>query len=110
MAFGLADVLRFGCAVHTIAGLTQPNPRNADGIARAGESIFGSVVPGMDAVDASAVRTDFIGHGYFAASTSVIADLKQLLHDDAAPQSRRLVPAKLANLLYWVIPAADPAK
>jgi esterase/lipase superfamily enzyme len=84
--------------------------RILDGIARAGESIFDSVVPGMDAVDASAVRTDFIGHGYFAASTSVIADLKQLLHDDAAPQSRRLVPAKLANLLYWVIPAADPAK
>ena len=84
--------------------------RIIDGIARAGENINDVVVPGIDAVDASAVRTDFIGHGYFAASTSVISDLRQLLHEDAAPQTRRLLPAKLANLLYWVIPASAPAQ
>ena len=67
------------------------------------------MLPGIDAVDASAVRTDFIGHGYFAASTSVLADLKQLLLDDATPQSRRLVPATLSDLMYWVIPAAAKA-
>jgi esterase/lipase superfamily enzyme len=83
--------------------------RIIDGVERAGEQIR-DVVPGIDAVDASAVRTDFIGHGYFAASTSVIEDLRQLLQSDAGPQSRRLVPAKLSDLLYWVIPAAGPGK
>jgi esterase/lipase superfamily enzyme len=80
--------------------------RILDGVARAGERIHDVVVPGMDAVDASAVRTDFLGHGYFAASTTVIADLKQLLMEDAGPASRRLQPARLADLLYWIIPAA----
>jgi len=83
--------------------------RILDGVARAGERIRDVMVPGIDAVDASAVRTDFVGHGYFAASASVIADLKQLLLDDASPQSRRLVPAELSDLMYWVIPAAAAA-
>jgi esterase/lipase superfamily enzyme len=83
--------------------------RILDGVARAGEQIHQVVVPGIDAVDASAVRTDFIGHGYIADSSTVIADLKQLLTTDATPQNRRLQPAKLADLLYWVIPAPPEA-
>ena len=63
--------------------------RVIDGVARAGERVrdvlqamAGSEhlpLSGIDAVDASAVRTDFVGHGYFAASPSLIADLRKLL-------------------------------
>jgi esterase/lipase superfamily enzyme len=78
-------------------------------VARAGEKIEDAVLPGIDAVDASAVRTDFLGHSYFAASMSVITDIKQLLELDATPQLRKLLPATLANLTYWIIPAPAAA-
>ncbi|MBV8820908.1 MAG: alpha/beta fold hydrolase [Acidobacteriaceae bacterium] len=74
-----------------------------DGVARAGQNVRDLVIPGIEAVDASAVRTDFIGHGYLVQSPSIIADLKQLL-SDAPPQLRKLVPVKLADLFYWRIP------
>ncbi len=80
--------------------------RIIDGVARAGERINEALMPGIDAVDASAVRTDFIGHGYFAESNPVLADLKQLLLLDATPELRKLAPAKLADLPYWIIPSA----
>ena len=65
---------------------------------------------GIDAVDASSVRTDFIGHGYFAESTSVLADLKKLLLEEATPALRNLLPGQLANLRYWIIPKPVLAK
>jgi esterase/lipase superfamily enzyme len=79
--------------------------RAIDGVARAGERVRDVVAPGVDAVDASSVRTDFIGHGYFAESLSVLADIKKLLLEDATPDLRNLRPAKLANLQYWIIPS-----
>lgn len=84
--------------------------RVIDGVARAGERIRDVVVarllpPGVDGVDASAVRTDFIGHGYFAASSSLIAELRKLLLGQP-PEVRKLVPVNLAQLRYWMIPNA----
>jgi hypothetical protein len=40
---------------------------------------------------------------------SVITDIKQLLELDATPQLRKLLPATLANLTYWIIPAPAAA-
>ncbi len=43
------------------------------GYPRAGDTTEGvTVVPGMDTIDASAIRTDFVGHSYYADSDSVI--------------------------------------
>lgn len=83
--------------------------RLLDGVDRAGQKAREVLIPGIDAVDASAVRTDFIGHGYFADSPSLISDLRLLLMDDADPVHRKLEPVHLASFLYWRIPAAAQA-
>lgn len=89
--------------------------RVIDGVARAGERIRDVVqaIAGaeprqlpIDAVDASAVRTDFVGHGYFAASPSLIADLRKLLLGQT-PELRKLVPVDIAPFHYWMIPNAS---
>jgi hypothetical protein len=51
------------------------------------------------------VSTEFMGHGYFADSTTVVSDLKYLIHESLKPQERErfsLDPVKdLALGLYW---------
>jgi esterase/lipase superfamily enzyme len=89
--------------------------RVIDGFARAGERVRDVVqamagaeqrqLSGIDAVDASAVRTDFVGHGYFAASPSLIADLRKLLLGQS-PELRKLDRVNLAPFHYWMIPNA----
>jgi esterase/lipase superfamily enzyme len=46
------------------------------------------VIPNMDTVDASSVKTEFLGHGYFADSDTVVSDLKYLIHGSLKPQER----------------------
>ena len=62
------------------------------------------VAPGIDTVDASAARTDFIGHGYFGQSASIIDDIRKILTSEVPPELRNLVPAFLRDLRYWIIP------
>jgi len=76
------------------------------GYNRLGESGKNLVVmPNLDTVDASMVSTEFMGHGYFADSTTVVSDLKYLIHESLKPQERErfsLDPVKdLALGLYW---------
>jgi esterase/lipase superfamily enzyme len=76
------------------------------GYNRLGESGKNLVVlPNLDTVDASSVSTEFLGHGYFADSTTVVSDLKYLIHESLKPQERErfsLDPVKdLALGLYW---------
>lgn len=54
----------------------------------------------MDTIDASAVDTGFLGHGYFAAKRSVITDLGMLLYNSLSPRERGLTAAKD----YWLFP------
>lgn len=77
------------------------------GYHRLGESGDGLVVmPNLDTVDASNVRTEFLGHSYFGDSDTVVSDLIHLVHDASTrPQDRErfsLDPVRDAVLgLYW---------
>jgi esterase/lipase superfamily enzyme len=72
---------------------------------RAGSTMLKSLIlPGIDTVDASAVRTDFLGHSYFGDNHSIVDDIRGLVRDDAAPAARKLNPRVLDLLKYWVIP------
>ena len=46
------------------------------------------IAPGVDTIDASAIRTDFVGHSYYADSDSVLGVLRDL-GDDLARVGRR---------------------
>jgi esterase/lipase superfamily enzyme len=70
---------------------------------RAGQ-VAGLLVPGIDTVDATSVRTDLIGHNYFGANDSIISDAKKLIEFGWPPPQRNLIPAIRAALTYWVIP------
>jgi len=59
------------------------------------------VVPGVDTIDASAVATDLIKHSYFADSTSVVADIFNLIKNELPPTKRfGLFPS--VDQRYWV--------
>lgn len=74
------------------------------GIARAGERIVReALVMGIEAVDASNVRADLLGHGYFAESMTVLTDLRRVLGEEAAAAGKNLRRAQLAGFPYWVI-------
>lgn len=52
----------------------------------AGDQIL--IISGVDSIDVSSVRTDFLGHSYFRENASVITDLFQLFQAD--PPARRI--------------------
>ena len=58
------------------------------------------VTLGLDTIDASAVDTGFLGHGYFAEERSLITDLRLLIHSSMTPKDRGLTEAKQ----YWLFP------
>lgn len=62
------------------------------------------VAPGIDTVDASAMRTDFIGHTYFSQSGSIIDDIRKIFASGAPPELRNLIPKTLRDLQYWMMP------
>ena len=76
------------------------------GYARAGDTGQAlTVVPGIATIDSSEVETDFLGHSYFAESTSIIADMFDILSGVTNPQDRRrLVPVEAHVGRYWKIP------
>jgi esterase/lipase superfamily enzyme len=73
------------------------------GYVRLGES--GSeitVLTGMDTVDASHVKTDFLGHSYYGDSNTVMSDLFYLIRERLKPDERfalEQVRSPLGN--YW---------
>jgi esterase/lipase superfamily enzyme len=79
------------------------------GALRAGQkSAYLLVANGIDTVDASAVRTDFLGHAYFAKSGSIIDDIQKILTTEAPPELRNLIPAAIQDLKYWIMPKVSP--
>jgi esterase/lipase superfamily enzyme len=46
------------------------------------------VLPAMDTVDASRVKTDLLGHSYFGDSDTVVSDLFRLIRDRKKPAER----------------------
>lgn len=82
------------------------------GYPRAGDTAEGvTVVPGMDTVDASMIRTDFVGHSYYADSGSVIGDLRDLiLKGKRADERARLSPVATGDGRYWTFKTERPAR
>ena len=61
-----------------------------------------TVLPDINSVDASNVKTDFLGHSYFGDSSTVMADLFYLIRQRLKPQERfalEPVPFTMGN--YW---------
>ena len=68
-----------------------------------------TIVPGVTTVDSSEVDTDFLGHSYFADSTSIIADIYEIISGLLKPEDRtRLVAVNGAQGSYWKITKVAP--
>jgi esterase/lipase superfamily enzyme len=79
--------------------------RLRSGYPRAGESGEGIVLAqGIETVDASDVRTDLLGHGYFADTAPLINDVYHLMRNGLPPDQRNLRPREKGGLRYWVFP------
>jgi esterase/lipase superfamily enzyme len=62
------------------------------------------VMPDLDTVDASDVKTEFLGHSYFGDSGTVLSDLVHVIHERLRPQERErfsLDPVKNLSIVYW---------
>jgi esterase/lipase superfamily enzyme len=63
------------------------------------------VLPGLDSVDASKVKTDFLGHSYFGDSGTVVSDLFRLIRERRKPAERGVLEAVKATAgEYWRFP------
>ncbi len=84
--------------------------RQFNGYPRAGDSGSGLVVvSGVDTIEASDVDTDFVGHAYFGASTSIITDMYEIVRGNTLPSSRPHLKAITDQLgAYWKIQRAAP--
>ncbi len=73
------------------------------GYRRAGDAGGGvTIAPGLDTIDASNIRTDFVGHSYYGDSDSVLGDLRDLiLLRKRAEQRSRLTPLVSGTNRYW---------
>ncbi|HKV39011.1 MAG TPA: alpha/beta hydrolase [Blastocatellia bacterium] len=79
--------------------------RLRSGYPRAGESGSGIVLAnGIETIDASDVRTDLLGHGYFADTAALINDLYHLMRHGLPPDQRNLRPREKDGLKYWAFP------
>lgn len=74
------------------------------GYPRAGDSGKDmALVETVDSIDASAVRTDFLGHSAFGTDRSILNDISLLLRHGFEPRQRfGLEERKRENLRYWV--------
>lgn len=70
---------------------------------RAGQSGSGLVVmPGIETIDATDVKTDFLGHSYFAESTKNLSDLFYLIRQRQRANKRFALAPKLKDgFSYW---------
>ena len=104
-AFG--DYCDLGCAIVN---------RYIHGALRAGQKgAYLLVASGIDTrhdvctlrLDASAVRTDFLGHAYYAKSDSIVDDIQKILTSETPPDLRNLIPATVQDLKYWIMPKSN---
>lgn len=71
---------------------------------RAGETGDGIVVvPDVDTIDVSAVKTDLIGHSYYGSNRSVLSDIFNLVRNGLPPERRPGLVEKMLNgtYRYW---------
>ncbi len=62
------------------------------------------VVEGIDSIDASAVGTDILGHGYIANTSTLIEDLTVIMQKDYPPshEERNLKERVKNKIKYWL--------
>ncbi|AFL82334.1 hypothetical protein Aeqsu_2893 [Aequorivita sublithincola DSM 14238] len=56
---------------------------------------------GIETIDASQVDTNFIGHGYFAETKSLLDDITTILEKNETPDERKLKSIVKNNFTYW---------
>lgn len=78
------------------------------GYPRAGDSGHGIVLaPGIETVDASGTDTSFLGHSYFAQTSTVLSDVLQIVRDGKRAENRSgLRPMEAPMGRYWVVQGA----
>lgn len=77
--------------------------RTVHGYPRLGESVTPIFIhKGIDTIDASAVKTGFLGHSYYGDSRTVLEDLVSLLKEGLTPDLRRLKRLETPGV-YWAI-------
>jgi esterase/lipase superfamily enzyme len=61
-----------------------------------------TVLAGMDSIDASSVKTDFLGHSYYGDSSTLLSDLFYLIRKRLPPSERfGLAPVSSPSGTYW---------
>ena len=61
-----------------------------------------AVIPNIESIDASLVPSDFLGHGYFADSQTVLMDIDLLIDTGLRAEDRGLVPAtNQMGMTFW---------
>lgn len=55
----------------------------------------------VDTIDASDVRTDFLGHGYFAATLPLLNDIHSVIFHAQKPEGRMLKQVAAGGVKYW---------
>lgn len=62
------------------------------------------VIDGIETIDASNIKTNFLGHSYYADSSSIIGDLYDLMNSGNRANKRpKLKPILLSDKVYWVV-------
>jgi esterase/lipase superfamily enzyme/nucleoid DNA-binding protein len=79
--------------------------RRVQGNRRAGDTSLGvTIVDGVDTIDASKVRTDWLGHSNYAGARDLIVDLYNLIVNGHPPARRHLDKRDYNGKPYWVLP------
>jgi esterase/lipase superfamily enzyme len=61
------------------------------------------LLPGIETIDATEIRDDFLGHSYYRTNRTLLADMHQLLTTGLGPDRRfGLVPVTTDAGTYWV--------
>jgi esterase/lipase superfamily enzyme len=61
------------------------------------------MLPGVETIDATEIRDDFLGHSYYRTNRALLADMHQLLTTGLGPDRRfGLVPVTTDAGIYWV--------
>ena len=73
------------------------------GYRRLGEAGDGiAILPDMDTIDASNVKTELLGHSYFAERTTVLSDIFYLIRQNLKPSERAgLEPSRSPTGDFW---------
>jgi esterase/lipase superfamily enzyme len=79
--------------------------RKVHGNPRAGDAGKGVViVDGVETIDASGVDTSFLSHSYFATTSTIIADILDLIKSGKrAPDRETLEKVSRENVTYWKV-------